>query len=92
MSNKKSTKYFNDLVVSNKQNVQVNELDNLKEKVKLEFAIENSKKGIYSTRKLSTTKHFNLKNFLSVIIFLKRNKIFKLLSLKIIIRLILIQL
>ena len=48
MSNKKSTKYFNDLVVSNKQNVQVNELDNLKEKVKLEFAIENSKKGIYS--------------------------------------------
>ena len=48
MSNKQSKKYFNDLGVSEKNDIQSNDLDNLREKVKLEFSIQNSIKANYS--------------------------------------------
>ena len=48
MSNKKAIKYFNELSFSQNKNVQDGELNNLKEKVQLEFSIQNSSKGFYS--------------------------------------------
>ena len=48
MSNRISTKYFNDLGSSEQQNLQNDDLNTLKEKVKLEFSIQNSSKGVYS--------------------------------------------
>ena len=48
MMKKQSKKYFNDLGVSEKNDIQSNDLDNLREKVKLEFSIQNSIKANYS--------------------------------------------
>ena len=48
MSSKQSKKYFNDINVSEKKNIASDEYDDLREKVKLEFTIENSTKANYS--------------------------------------------
>ena len=48
MSNKKAIKYFNDLSFSQNQKAHDDELNNLKEKIRLEFSIQNSSKGFYS--------------------------------------------
>ena len=48
MSVKKAIKYFNDLSFTENKNTHDDEPNNLKEKVKLEFSIQNSSKGFYS--------------------------------------------
>ena len=48
MSNKQSKKYFNDIEVSNNKNVASEDIDSLREKVKLEFTIQNPTKANYS--------------------------------------------
>ena len=50
MSNKQSNKYFNEIGFSENKNIQPDDLNNLREKVKLEFAIENSSKANYSIK------------------------------------------
>ena len=48
MMKKQSKKYFNDLGVSDKNNIQSDDLNSLREKLKLEFSIQNSKQSNYS--------------------------------------------
>ena len=50
MSNKQSKKYFNEIGFSENKNIQPDDLNNLREKVKLEFSIENSSKANYSIK------------------------------------------
>ena len=100
MMKKQSKKYFNDLGVSNKNNIQSDDLNSLREKLKLEFSIQNSKQFNYSINVklfdeqnidfISENKEshaepvLNFEKFLSATIILKSNKIFRLLYIEII--------
>ena len=48
MSNKQSNKYFNEIGFSENKNIQQDDINNLREKIKLEFTIQNSSNAFYS--------------------------------------------
>ena len=48
MSNKQSNKYFNEIRFSENKNIQQDDINNLREKIKLEFTIQNSSNAFYS--------------------------------------------
>ena len=48
MSNKQSNKYFNEIGFSENKNIQQDDINNLREKIKLEFTIQNPSNAFYS--------------------------------------------